>query len=75
MSLSMKPNVYHLEQIDELYDTIPNAWSSRGVVPTDNKYSKAVRGGVDDNSTADKLITEYTTNEHAGSKYYNKLHI
>ncbi len=29
-----------LESVDELYDTVPSAWKSRGFVPTDHKFTR-----------------------------------
>jgi hypothetical protein len=43
-----------LEQIDELYEVAPNAWSSKSFVPTDHNFSRKVAG----NEVYDNKIDE-----------------
>lgn len=33
-----------LEQVDELYDTVPNAWNSRNFIPTEHNFSRKIAG-------------------------------
>nr|QFR37147.1 MFS transporter [Cyberlindnera americana] len=37
-----------LEQVDEMYDSVPNAWSSRSFVPTDHRFTRAIGGELSD---------------------------
>jgi len=33
-----------LESVDELYETVPSAWKSKGFIPTDHNFSRKVAG-------------------------------
>jgi sugar porter (SP) family MFS transporter len=49
-----------LEQVDEMYEEVPNAWSSKPFVPTDHKFTKALHANDEPVST-EKPEAEYVT--------------
>ncbi|KAH3676156.1 hypothetical protein WICMUC_002178 [Wickerhamomyces mucosus] len=50
-----------LEQVDELYETVPNAWTSKGFIPSDHKFTRAMHGDIAISGSDDEKPTAIHT--------------